>query len=89
MRNSLRLMRGPARAAGLGELQGFLESGFEAFRAMHGAQEFLGRVEAREQRLNQALFDADRGTDPAALAGLLPDPLPAACPPHDCRMNAA
>ncbi|MEO7150293.1 MAG: hypothetical protein ABIX46_01085 [Burkholderiaceae bacterium] len=72
VRNSLRLMRGPARAAGLGELQSFLESGFEAFRRMHGAQEFLGLVEAREQRLNRALFDAAPTTDPEALARLLP-----------------
>ena len=32
VRNSLRLMRGPARAAGLSELQQFMETGFETLR---------------------------------------------------------
>ena len=39
LRNALRLMRGPARAAGFRELQRTLESGFDIFRAMKGAQE--------------------------------------------------
>lgn len=65
LRNSLRLMRGPARAAGLAELQRFLESGFDIFRAMHGVEEFIGIVETRERALASALFsaslaDADR-----------------------------
>jgi len=59
LRNSLRLMRGPARAAGLGELQHFLENGFDTFRAMEGAQEFIGIVELREQALVSSLFQAD------------------------------
>jgi hypothetical protein len=61
LRNSLRLMRGPARAAGLGELQAFLERGFDTFGAMSatpgGSAEFLRRVESREQALMQALFE--------------------------------
>ena len=77
VRNSLRLMRGPARAAGLGELQAFLESGFETFRAMRGTQDFLGMIDAREHRLNRALFDADPRAPDAGLLALLPD-LPAA-----------
>ncbi|MDE1947421.1 MAG: hypothetical protein KGI35_02295, partial [Burkholderiales bacterium] len=40
LRQALRLMRGPARAAGLGALQRFLESGFESFRSMGGASRF-------------------------------------------------
>lgn len=56
LRNSLRLMRGPARAAGLGELQQFLETGFDTFRAMKGADEFVRLVQAREQALASALF---------------------------------
>ncbi|MES2717084.1 MAG: hypothetical protein V4795_15040 [Pseudomonadota bacterium] len=78
MRSTLRLMRGPAQAAGLDELQRFLESGFEAFGAMRGADEFLGTVARRERALAAALFapgavqqaalpPADR---PAALAVL-------------------
>lgn len=56
LRHSLRLMRGPARAAGLGALQAFLERGFDTFGGMRGADEFLGLVETRERALMQALF---------------------------------
>jgi hypothetical protein len=61
VRNSLRLMRGPARAAGLGELQSFLEAGFDTFRAMSGAEEFIDTVKAREHALASALFNAAPG----------------------------
>ena len=54
--NSLRLMRRPARVAGLGELQLFLERGFERFKAMKGADEFIALVEHRERQLASALF---------------------------------
>jgi hypothetical protein len=37
----LKLMRGPAHLAGLGELHEFLERGFNAFRGMGSASEFL------------------------------------------------
>ena len=56
MRSTLRLMRGPAQAAGLAELQQFLESGFDAFGAMRGADAFLGTVAQRERALAAALF---------------------------------
>lgn len=59
LRHSLRMMRGPARAAGLSALQGFLETGFDTFLAMRGAQEFLGTVSTREHALLNALFDAE------------------------------
>jgi hypothetical protein len=59
IRQSLRVMRGPASAAGLGELQEFLESGLGAFRAMKGAADFLGTIEARERSLAVAMFAAD------------------------------
>lgn len=58
LRNGLRLMRPAARAAGLGELQRFLERGFDTFRAMNGAREFVEIVESRERALGAALFDA-------------------------------
>ena len=58
LRHSLRLMRGPARLAGLGELQGFLESGFDTFGAMHGAQEFLDTIVQREEAVADWLFAA-------------------------------
>lgn len=53
---TLKLMRAPARAAGLRELQKFLESGFETFRGMGGAGEFLGIIESREGALVNELF---------------------------------
>ncbi|HET9820482.1 MAG TPA: hypothetical protein VFQ16_01520 [Burkholderiaceae bacterium] len=56
LHRSLRMMRLPARAAGLDALQAFLESGFETFRAMHGAEEFLTLIETRERALADALF---------------------------------
>lgn len=56
LRQTLRLMRGPAQMAGLGALQNFLESGFDTFRAMRGAQEFLSTVRQREDTLARALF---------------------------------
>ena len=56
LRHSLRLMRGPARAAGLGTLQSFLEAGFETFRAMRGANEFIAWVGQRERALAATLF---------------------------------
>lgn len=59
LRQSLKLMRGPARAAGLGALQQFLERGFDTFGAMRGAQDFLARVQQRESVLMNRLFEAD------------------------------
>ena len=58
LKNGLRLMRPAARAAGLGELQQFLETGFNTFKAMNGAQDFVATVERRERALGAALFDA-------------------------------
>ncbi len=70
LRQTLRLMRGPARAAGLSELQHFLETGFDAFKAMKGASEFLALIGVRERELAAALFNAPTG--PIALQD--PDP---------------
>ena len=58
VRNSLRLMRGPARAAGLSDLQHFLEAGFKTFREMNGADDFMAIVDERERSLASALFGA-------------------------------
>ena len=69
IRNSLRLMRGPARAAGLSELQVFLEAGFDTFRAMRGAGEFIRMVDEREHTLARLLFDDGVA---ASASGLLP-----------------
>ena len=47
----LKLMRRPAHLAGLGDLQEFLESGFDAFRKMGDASEFIDRIDRKEQQL--------------------------------------
>lgn len=79
LRGTLHLMRAPARAAGLGELQQFLEHGFDTFKAMGGAQEFARVIGTRERSLAQALFEADlsapdiEGALGPARAGLPPD----------------
>lgn len=52
----LHLMRGPAEAAGLIHLHEFLSQGFDAFRAMRGAAEFLSQVQQRESALMNALL---------------------------------
>ncbi|MCU0966121.1 MAG: hypothetical protein MUF08_13955 [Burkholderiaceae bacterium] len=58
LRHSLRLMRTPARLAGLPELQAFLEAGFDTFGAMRGAKDFLDTVVGRERALAAWLFAA-------------------------------
>jgi hypothetical protein len=63
LRHTLRMMRAPAKAAGLLKLQHFLEAGFGAFRAMHGADEFLSMIRSREQALVVALFDRSARVD--------------------------
>lgn len=59
LRHSLRLMRGPAAAAGLSALQQFLETGFDTFRSMRGAELFLETIAERERLLCERLFAAD------------------------------
>ena len=58
LRHTLRLMRTPARLAGLPELQAFLEAGFDTFGAMRGAKDFLDTVVGRERALAAWLFAA-------------------------------
>ena len=53
---TLKVMRQPARVAGLGDLQDFLENGFQAFRDMDGAGEFLAVLRERETRILRSLF---------------------------------
>lgn len=63
LRLMLRMMRRPAMAAGLGALQGFLESGFDTFAKMSGhgarAQEFLHIVRQRESTWIKLLSGGD------------------------------
>ncbi|KPF44784.1 hypothetical protein IP87_07095 [beta proteobacterium AAP121] len=63
LRHTLRLMRAPAQAAGLAALQTFLERGFDTFRAMKGAEEFLRTIAERERTLAAALFAGADGPD--------------------------
>lgn len=55
----LKLSRGPARAAGLAELQGFLERGFAAFAQLGDARGFIGEIEADEREVSRRLFAGD------------------------------
>lgn len=54
----LRASRLPARAAGLSELQGFLERGFDAFDQLGGADRFLDRIARGEGDVSRRLFAA-------------------------------
>jgi hypothetical protein len=56
VRMALKMMHGPAKMAGLGELQTFLERGFDAFRTMRDAREFLDAIISRERAFSAALF---------------------------------
>jgi len=58
IRTTLRLMRGPAKAAGLDSLQAFLEAGFDAFRGLQDAAGFVMTIANRETQLATALFAA-------------------------------
>lgn len=68
LRHSLRLMRGPANAAGLGALQRFLETGFDTFREMRGAEFFLQTIAGRERSLAAQLFSLTPATATSAAA---------------------
>jgi hypothetical protein len=52
----LKLSRGPAKAAGLGELQGFLERGVDAFTRLGEVDRFLDEIEHSERVLAGRLF---------------------------------
>lgn len=58
LRLGLRMMRKPAQAAGLEDLQHFLESGFDAFAALADAEAFLESIARREARWIDRLFNA-------------------------------
>jgi hypothetical protein len=54
--STLKMLRGPSKLAGLGEMQRFLEAGFTAFRAMNGADYFLKTIAERETQFIEAIF---------------------------------
>ena len=53
---ALAMMRKPALLAGLGDLQAFLERGYDAFRTMKGADDFLDKITSRELALLNEWF---------------------------------
>jgi hypothetical protein len=59
LRQTLRVMRRPARAMGLDALQAFLERGFDTFRSLGGARDFLDMIAERERDLAARLFAGD------------------------------
>lgn len=54
----VRMLRGPALAAGFGALQTFLENGLSAFSRMESAEEYISVIVERESRSMQRLFEA-------------------------------
>lgn len=66
LRHSLRMMRGPAKLARMEALQQFLESGFDTFREMRGAQWFLALIVRRETELADRLFATTDATPAGA-----------------------
>ena len=60
--STLKMLRRPAKVAGLGEMQQFLETGFTAFRHMNGAEYFLETIASRETVLIERIVNG--GADP-------------------------
>nr|WP_295772717.1 hypothetical protein [Rhodoferax sp.] len=79
LRLMLRMMRGPARAGGMGSLQSFLESGFDTFANMSGkgssAAEFLSTIRTRESSWIQRLSMGDVAECEVSLRACLSDVL--------------
>ncbi|MCJ0824675.1 hypothetical protein MQC88_01655 [Luteimonas sp. 50] len=59
IRMLLKLARGPARAAGLAELQLFLEHGFDAFARLGNVDAFLADIERGERDVMRRVFAGD------------------------------
>ncbi len=57
--STLKMLRGPAKMADLGEMQQFLEAGFTAFRHMNGADYFLATIASREALLIERIFGGE------------------------------
>jgi len=53
----IKLMHGPAHAAGFGALQDFLESGLEAFKLLDDRSVFISTIAAREKEFAKRLRD--------------------------------
>ncbi len=75
----LAMLRGPARAAGFGELQTFLERGFGAYAKLDDVADFIADIERSEREVMRRIF-ADH-PEPFA-------PLPDAHPPKSEQPRA-
>ena len=75
LRTLLKMMRGPAAGAGLSSLQHFLETGFDAFATMKGADEFLQTIQQREGLWIDRLFNDETVACETKLRLLLADNL--------------
>jgi hypothetical protein len=53
---ALKMCRTPAQLMGLGDLQDFLERGFDAFRSMRGSREFIELFSRRESELIRQIY---------------------------------
>ncbi|MBN1378606.1 MAG: hypothetical protein JXA04_05170 [Gammaproteobacteria bacterium] len=53
---ALKMCRTPAYLMGLGDLQDFLERGFNAFRDMHGSSEFIALFSQREKTIIEQIY---------------------------------
>ncbi|MCD6666253.1 MAG: hypothetical protein LT081_09275 [Hydrogenophaga sp.] len=71
LRMALRMMRKPAAAAGMGDLQGFLERGFDAFAGMADTDGFLASIQSRESAWIRRLFDDSEARAADALSSAL------------------
>lgn len=61
LRRLLRLMRGPAHAAGVGALHDFLERGYAAFAHMRDGKAFVRLITERERREHERLIGGGDG----------------------------
>lgn len=87
LRLLLKMMRLPAAAAGLGQLQGFLEAGFDTFAEMGrtptATATFLATIAQRERHWITQFFDAESAACAAELSAILeaaPAPIQASAP---------
>jgi hypothetical protein len=79
IRAALRMMRQPARLAGLAALHDFLDRGFAAFAKMGDAALFLETIDVRERAVMEALFAGETAPFPDPLEPVFaPPPRPEA-----------
>jgi hypothetical protein len=92
LRMTLRMMRGPAKIAGLSALQSFLEKGFDTFSKMsvspNGASHFLEVIRARESHWINILSEGSSENATAALATSLQNTVDVGTSPNTRKQNS-